>query len=53
MQPHELLKLHKTQGIIFDDSKDMIHLQQIEIQAQKPHTENHKNHVTNNLHKKS
>jgi hypothetical protein len=44
MRPHEL-ELHKTQEFFFCDSKDMIHLQQIEIQAQ--------NHVTNNLHKKS
>jgi len=52
MQPHEL-ELHKTQEILFGDSKDMIHLQQIEIQAQKPHMQNHKNYVRNNLHKKS
>jgi hypothetical protein len=36
MQPHEL-ELHKTQEIFIGDSKDMIHLQQIEIQA-KNHT---------------
>jgi uncharacterized protein YbcI len=37
--------------MVFGDSKNMIHLQQTRIQAQKTHKENHKNYVTNNLHK--
>jgi hypothetical protein len=41
MQPHEL-ELHKTQEVLFGDSKDMIHLQHIEIQAQKPQKPCHK-----------
>jgi hypothetical protein len=36
MHPHEL-ELHKTQEIFFGDSKNIIHLQQIEIQD-KNHT---------------
>jgi hypothetical protein len=38
MRPHEL-ELHKTQEFLFCDSKKVIHLQQIEIQAQN-HTQN-------------